>query len=69
MVMSTKQKRRWQSRVDEAAQPMIENLQHLDMDPELLDHLSHVVAADVLWHLDQMKKPGIMHQALTRRKQ
>ncbi len=65
--MNSKQKRRWKRRVEEAAGPMIENLQHLDMDPELLDYLSHVITADVLYTIDQMKKPGIMHQVLRRK--
>ena len=58
--------REWNKRVKEAADKMDlehkESLKHLE--PAGVRALGELVAADILFTLDRMKEPSIMHQVL-----
>ena len=57
----------WDQRVQEEADKMDlewrEDLQEF-LTPAARRALGEYLAADILFHLDQMKKPGIMYRAL-----
>jgi hypothetical protein len=67
MGLTPRQKARWERRVDEAVAKM--DLDSITgIDPELRDAFARVIAADTLWHLDQMKKPGILYRIFRKKK-
>jgi len=61
-----REKETWDEKVKDAADKMdLENNPKLqDLPPKALRALGESLAAHILWDLDQMKEPGIMHKAL-----